>query len=395
MKKIKAITVMLVMCGLTGCATANKDPLEGINRGIYKFNDVADRYAMQPVAKAYKTVAPSPVRTGISNFFSNLGTLTTVVNDLLQLKFAQAFTDAGRFVINSTFGLAGFIDVASMDKIEKHNEDFGQTLGHWGVGPGAYLVLPILGPSTVRDAGGLVVDVSTSDPITYLHNIGEVRTYNQVRAVQLLDRRTQLLDATDLVDNASIDPYAFMRDAYLQRRASLVQDGLVPKELLQDDFEPADDEPADQPAQSQEDTADMPAVVLLQSDSPIADEVVSEQQPSLSQSEDALSIGMTAIEEAAPASTDALAVVPDDQSTSSAVEATTSVMPADVAGELQLPAEEPVHQDDVPTPSASGDVLNVQSAELSVKLGNNTMDETEAAMVAAIDETLLVLEATE
>lgn len=395
MKKIKAMTMVLVMCGLTGCATTNKDPLEGINRGIYKFNDVADRYAMQPVAKAYKAVAPSPMRTGISNFFSNLGTLTTVVNDLLQLKFAQAFTDAGRFVINSTFGLAGFIDVASMDKIEKHNEDFGQTLGHWGIGPGAYLVLPILGPSTVRDAGGLVVDVSTSDPITYLHNIGEVRTYNQVRAVQLLDRRTQLLDATDLVDNASIDPYAFMRDAYLQRRASMVQDGLVPKELLQDDFEPADDEQADQPAQSQDNTTEAPAVVLLQSDSPIADEVVSEQQSSSPQGEGALSVDVTAMEEAAPASVDALATVPDDQSISSAVEATTPVMPADLAVELQLPAEAPVHQDDVLPPSASVDVVNDQSSALSVKSGNHGMDESEADMVAVIDETLLVLEATE
>ena len=244
MKKMRTIILVAALCGLSGCATTNKDPLEGINRGIYKFNDVADRYAMKPVAKAYKAVAPTPVRTGISNFFSNLGTLTTVVNDLLQLKFAQAFSDAGRFVINTTFGLAGFVDVASMDKIEKHNEDFGQTLGYWGVGSGAYLVLPILGPSSVRDAGGLVVDTITSDPITYLHNIGEVRTYNQFRAVQLLDKRTQLLDATDLVDNASIDPYAFMRDAYLQRRASQVQDGLVPQELLQDEFQPADDEPA-------------------------------------------------------------------------------------------------------------------------------------------------------
>lgn len=243
MKKMKTIILVAALCSLAGCATTNKDPLEGINRGIYKFNDMADRYAIKPVAKTYKEVTPSPVRTGISNFFSNLGTLTTVVNDLLQLKFEQAFTDAGRFVINTTFGIAGFIDVASMDKIEKRNEDFGQTLGYWGVDSGPYLVLPILGPSTVRDAGGLVFDTATSDPITYLHNTGQIRTHNQVRAVQLLDKRTQLLDATDLVDNASIDPYAFMRDAYLQRRASLVQDGLVPAELIQDEFEPADDEP--------------------------------------------------------------------------------------------------------------------------------------------------------
>jgi phospholipid-binding lipoprotein MlaA len=272
MKKLKAILLIAVLCGLSGCATTNKDPLEGINRGIYKFNDVADKYAMKPVAKAYKAVAPEPVRTGISNFFSNLGTLTTIVNDLLQLKFAQAFSDAGRFVINSTFGIAGFIDVASKDNIPKHNEDFGQTLGYWGVGSGAYLVLPILGPSSVRDTTGLVVDVSTSDPITYLHNIGEIRTYNQIRAVQLVDRRTQLLDAKDLVDDASIDPYAFMRDAYLQRRASMVQDGLVPADLLQDDgFEPDDEMPADKSTSLQQ-----PAVaetVVLQSSTPIEESV--------------------------------------------------------------------------------------------------------------------------
>ena len=249
MKKLRAIVLIATLASVSGCATTNKDPLEGLNRGIYKFNDVADRYAIKPVAKAYKAVAPSPVRTGISNFFSNLGTLTTVVNDVLQLKFAQAFSDAGRFVINTTFGVAGLIDVAGMDNIPKHQEDFGQTLGYWGMGSGAYLVLPILGPSTVRDASGLVIDTVTSDPIQYLHNIGQIRTYNQVRAVQLLDKRTQLLDATDLVDNASIDPYAFMRDAYLQRRASLIQDGLVPKELLQDEFEPADEDiPANKPA---------------------------------------------------------------------------------------------------------------------------------------------------
>lgn len=268
MKTLRAIVLTAVLVSVSGCATTNKDPLEGINRGIYKFNDVADRYAMKPVAKAYKAVAPTPVRTGISNFFSNLGTLTTIVNDLLQLKFAQAFTDAGRFVINSTFGIAGFIDVASMDNVPKHQEDFGQTLGYWGVGSGAYLVLPIIGPSTIRDASGLFIDTVTSDPITYLHNTGQIRAHNQVRAVQLLDKRTQLLDATDLVDNASIDPYAFMRDAYLQRRASLIQDGLVPKELLQDEFEPADED-APTPTHSELSPATGADAVLLQSAAPI------------------------------------------------------------------------------------------------------------------------------
>lgn len=241
MKKYQSLLIavsMLGLVGLTGCATQNnKDPLEGFNRGVYKFNDVADRAVIKPVATAYTKVTPSPIRKGISNFFSNLGSITTVLNDLLQLKFAHAFTDAGRFVINSTFGLAGFIDVAGMDNIQKHTEDFGQTLGHWGVGSGAYLVLPFLGPSTVRDTTGLVVDTVTTDPITYTHNIGEVRLHNQLRAAQLINRRSELLNATDLVDEASLDPYAFMRDAYLQNRASVVQDGIVPKEIIKDEFE--------------------------------------------------------------------------------------------------------------------------------------------------------------
>lgn len=227
---------------VSGCATTNKDPLEGINRGVYKFNDVADRAIIKPVATAYKTITPAPIRKGFNNFFNNLGSITTVLNDLLQLKFANAFTDAGRFVINTTFGLAGFIDVASMDKIPHRKEDFGQTLGYWGVGNGAYLVLPLAGPSTLRDAAGFAIDRVTTDPITYTHNIGEVRLHNQLRAAQIIDGRAQLLDAGDLVDNASLDPYTFRRDAYLQSRANLVADGAVSKKAADDDFEPADED---------------------------------------------------------------------------------------------------------------------------------------------------------
>jgi len=231
----------------TGCATLeNRDPLESMNRGIYAFNDAADNAVFKPVATAYKTVTPSPIRKGISNFFNNLKSLTTILNDLLQLKFAHAFTDAGRFVINSTFGLAGLIDVAGMDGIEARQEDFGQTLGHWGVGSGAYLVLPFIGPSTLRDTTGFVVDTATSDPITYTHNIGKVRLHNQLRAVQFLDKRASLLEAKDILDSASLDPYAFMRDSYLQRRASQVQDGIVPDELLDGAFEDDGFEPADE-----------------------------------------------------------------------------------------------------------------------------------------------------
>ena len=243
--KFKSILLSCVLVALvSGCATTNKDPLEGVNRGVYKFNDVTDKYALKPVASAYKAITPTPVRKGFNNFFNNLGSITTVLNDLLQLKFANAFTDAGRFIINSTFGLAGFIDVAGMDGITLRKEDFGQTLGYWGVGNGPYLVLPILGASTLRDTGGLVFDTVTTDPITYTHNIGQVRLHNQIRAAQLVDKRTELLDAKDIVDDASLDPYAFMRDAYLQRRESLIADGVGAVNPTDSGFEPADEEPA-------------------------------------------------------------------------------------------------------------------------------------------------------
>jgi len=245
-KKLSYIIMTLASAlMLSGCASqANKDPLEGINRGIYKFNDVTDKAIFKPVATAYKAVAPTAVRTGVNNFFGNLGMITTVLNDLLQFKFAYAFTDAGRFVINSTFGLAGFIDLASRDKIEKRKEDFGQTLGHWGVGSGAYLVLPFLGPSSLRDTTGLIVDSATSDPITYTRNIGEIRLSNQLRAAQFIDKRTELLVVNDLIDEASLDPYAFMRDAYLQKRINQVHDGLVPNKPINDDFDEVDAEAA-------------------------------------------------------------------------------------------------------------------------------------------------------
>lgn len=352
MKKISTLLVIAAFVSLSGCASTSKDPLEGINRGIYKFNDVADRYAMKPVAKAYKAVTPSPVRTGISNFFSNLGTLTTVVNDLLQLKFAQAFTDAGRFVINSTFGLAGFVDVASMDKIEKHNEDFGQTLGYWGVGSGPYLVLPILGPSSVRDFSGLVFDTATSDPITYLHNIGEIRTHNQVRLAQLVDKRTQLLDATDLVDNASIDPYAFMRDAYLQRRASLVQDGLVPKELIQDDFEPADVEPNDKKADS----------TLVE---PSADPVVENTYPAITEAPESQ---VAEPVNAAPTTEPAAAAATEEVPTSADAAAETQTTPETAA---DAGAEQPVVTSD-----AQPELQATENTAETVSTENAATDET-------------------
>ncbi|MCB4811081.1 VacJ family lipoprotein [Methylovorus menthalis] len=223
--KSYAVIASLVLASLlSGCASqANKDPLEGLNRGVYKFNDTADKAVIKPIAGAYKAVLPSPVRSGVSNFFNNLGTFVSVINNLLQFKIDNAMSEAGRFVINSTFGVAGLIDVASKDGIERHPEDFGQTLGYWGVGNGAYLVLPFLGPSTLRDTGGLVVDTMAFDPITYVDN---PRTRNQARLLNLIDKRAQYLPASDLLDDAALDPYAFMRDAYLQRRANQINDNV-------------------------------------------------------------------------------------------------------------------------------------------------------------------------
>lgn len=233
MKGSRVILAGILLTGLLGgCATqGNKDPLEGLNRGIYKFNDTADKAVIKPIAGAYKAVMPSPVRSGVNNFFSNLGTVVTIINDLLQFKLGQAMDDTGRFAINSTFGLAGLIDVASMDGIEKHNEDFGQTLGHWGWTNSTYIVLPFLGPSTLRDTGGLVVDSAFFDPIYYVDN---VRTRNQLLIAKFIDKRAQYLPASDLLDEAALDPYAFMRDAYMQRRNSQIHDGNVPKEDMDD-----------------------------------------------------------------------------------------------------------------------------------------------------------------
>ena len=228
---------ILLASMLTGCATqANKDPLEGLNRGIYKFNDTADKAVIKPVAGAYKAVVPTPIRTGVNNFFSNLGTVVTAINDLLQFKFGKAMDDSGRFVINSTFGILGLVDVASMDNVPKNNEDFGQTLGYWGVGNGAYIMLPLLGPSTLRDTGGLVVDTWAFDPLGY---IDEPAARNGLYVLKFIDKRAQYLPASDLLDEAALDPYAFMRDAYLQRRDSQIRDGAA-AETNDDDTAPAD-----------------------------------------------------------------------------------------------------------------------------------------------------------
>mgnify|MGYP001221089191 FL=1 len=222
MRILKLFIIILVIFQITGCATqANKDPLENFNRAVYKFNDAADNAIIKPVAKGYKNVAPKFVVKGINNFFNNLRDIVTIINDLLQMKVKHAANDTGRVLVNSTIGVLGFVDVHSISGGERRKEDFGQTLGHWGVGQGAYIVLPFLGPSTTRDAVGLITDTLAFDPISYMNN---VRARNQVRILQFVDARTELLNASSIIDEASLDPYAFQRDAYLQYREALVND---------------------------------------------------------------------------------------------------------------------------------------------------------------------------
>ena len=233
-RKLIAASLLILASVLSGCAHQNvRDPLEPLNRGIYTFNDAVDRAVVKPLAQGYRAVLPQVVQTGISNFFSNLDDITVILNNLLQLKIPQAVSDTGRFVINSTIGLLGFIDVATHLGLEKHNEDFGQTLGYWGIGNGPYLVLPFLGPSSLRDGIGRWVDART-DPVRWEDHI---RTRNQFLVTRVINTRARLLDSEKVIDAAAIDRYAFIRDAYLQRRRSLVFDGNPPPEKEFEEFD--------------------------------------------------------------------------------------------------------------------------------------------------------------
>jgi phospholipid-binding lipoprotein MlaA len=217
---------MMLFAG-QACAQDPRDPIEGFNRAVFAFNEGLDTVLIRPVAKGYEAVLPGLVRTGVSNFYNNIADVFISVNSLLQGKPADAVGDAARFVFNSTFGIAGVFDVASEMGIEKHNEDFGQTLGRWGVGPGPYLVLPVYGPRDVRDAAGLAVGVAV-DPIG---KVSHVPTRNTLTAVRLVSERAELLPADKIIEEAALDKYSYMRDGYLQRRRSLVFDGRPPREL--------------------------------------------------------------------------------------------------------------------------------------------------------------------
>ncbi len=222
--------VLLILVSLAGCASgpnANpRDPLEPFNRGVYQFNDAVDRAVLKPVATAYRDVAPVRVRQGVGNFFGNLEDVWSFVNNALQFKGQAAFDSLKRFGVNTFVGWGGIFDIASEMDIEKHTKDFGHTLGYWGVGPGPYLVLPLLGPSTLRDTVALPVDLK-GDIVSH---VAHVPTRNTTMAVRVVDNRAALLKASTMLEEAALDRYSFTRDAFLQRRRSVIYDGNPPEE---------------------------------------------------------------------------------------------------------------------------------------------------------------------
>ncbi|GAB4202966.1 MAG: hypothetical protein Fur0019_01480 [Tibeticola sp.] len=228
---LRALAVLSSAFAQGGCATgptANPaDPLEPLNRGIFQFNETVDATVVKPVAVAYNEVTPRPIRTGVSNFFANLGDGWSFVNNLLQAKPAAAMDSFFRFNINTLWGLFGLIDIASEMGIERHPEDFGQTLGRWGVPSGPYLVLPLFGPSTVRDTAARFGVDRPADPVQHVDHIP---TRNSFTVLNLVDRRASLLRAGSLLDEAALDKYSFTRDVYLQKRRNDVHDGAPPPE---------------------------------------------------------------------------------------------------------------------------------------------------------------------
>ncbi len=225
LKKLLTLATVLSMMLLTGCASMSgdqRDPIEGFNRMVYNFNEAVDRTVFKPVAKGYQKVVPDPVDKGVTNFFGNLEDVVTTFNDLLQFKFRQGGSDAMRVLINSTIGLLGVIDVATSMGFEKNDEDFGQTLGYWGVGTGPYLMLPIFGPSSVRDFTGRIVDAAAFDPI---YMIDHVPTRNTLRLIEGVDKRADLLGASNVMEQAALDRYNFLKESYFQQREHAVNDG--------------------------------------------------------------------------------------------------------------------------------------------------------------------------
>jgi phospholipid-binding lipoprotein MlaA len=264
----RAIAIIAILLTAAGCAatpgrTRSDDPWEGANRGIYKFNDTLDRAALKPVAKGYRAITPRWLRTGVGNFFSNLSYPATVVNQFLQGKPGTGVRDAGRFLLNSTIGVGGLLDVATPLGLVANDEDFGQTLAVWGVGSGPYITMPLFGPSSLRDAPSRVFDYFLG-PLEYMHIPWEAEW--GLRGIDIVHTRSELLPL-DATLQSAFDPYAFVRDAWVQQREFAIYDGNPPPETLEDfsdeeelaPEEPAAEAPAAQePAAAEESAAEPP-----------------------------------------------------------------------------------------------------------------------------------------
>ena len=236
-----ALAASLLLVGCASAPTANpKDPWEPMNRSVASFNDKIDDNVLKPVASGYRNVVPDLIQTGVRNVFNNFADMWSTVNNLLQLKPINTVESLGRVIVNTVFGIYGIFDVASYIKLERHPEDFGQTLGYWGVPNGPYLVLPLFGPSTLRDGASLPVDFAVSP--TKL--IGDIPTRNEVFALRLVSKRSELLKSGNMLEQASIDKYSFTRDAYLQYRRSQIYDGNPPDEEDSNDDPSANPVPA-------------------------------------------------------------------------------------------------------------------------------------------------------
>ena len=257
---ILCATIAVFLLG--GCASNGnpRDPFEPLNRGIYKFNDGVDNLIIKPAAEMYRDLIPQFIRTGVSNFFSNINDVIVALNNLLQGKVPAAMNDVGRILINTTLGVLGFMDPATELGVEKNNEDFGQTLGFWGLGDGPYLVLPFLGPSSLRDTAGWAGDVY-SWPVSYLD---PNRHRNVLIAIRFVEARAGLLEASKILETAALDPYEFVRDAYLQRRRNLVYDGNPPDDSGED--------PKEKPSTPGPQTRSLPATANAGRNTVMADE---------------------------------------------------------------------------------------------------------------------------
>jgi phospholipid-binding lipoprotein MlaA len=236
-----ALAASLLLVGCASAPTANpKDPWEPMNRSVASFNDKVDDNVLKPLATGYRNVVPDLIQTGVRNVFNNFADMWSTVNNLLQLKPINTAESLGRVIVNTVFGIYGIFDVATYIKLERHPEDFGQTLGYWGMPNGPYLVLPLFGPSTLRDGASLPVDFAVSP--TKL--IADIPTRNEVFALRLVSKRAELLKPGNLLEEASIDKYSFTRDAYLQYRRSQIYDGNPPDEEDSNDDPSANPVPA-------------------------------------------------------------------------------------------------------------------------------------------------------